>query len=417
MLISRETKDAILLIVIQGLNYLLPLFTVPYLIFKLGASGYGHIGFAFAYTSYFSMIIEFGFSLSATKRMVEGLHESNSQGTRIFSSTLSAKLLLFFALIIPYWFLPYLVPSIGKYSSTIHAMLPLLIGQTISLSWFFQSVGKIRLYAVITAASRLMILPLIFILIKKAEDYDLAAFIQALATLVSGLVSFTYIFLVHKFKFRLPKIKEISTEIRYSFPLFLSSAATSLYTQFFTLLLGLISSPYIVGLYSAGERIVRTICFSLYSPIVQAFYPKVVRLSIKTLTEAKELCKKLVGFFCFTFGLLGLIIIIFAGKIAHLLGADYAELPYILRILSFTPLIISVGGVFGQMGLVGMGNDKSKRDFKKVYLMSGVVSIALVVPLGFYFLAFGASIALLLTELCVTLLMIYYSKKNKLCFY
>ena len=417
MVLSKESKDAVFLMLLQGMNYLIPLFTVPYLLVKLGATGYGFVGFAFAYTSYFTMIVEFGFNLSGTKRMIEASERGHEHGVRVFSSTLTAKLALFGLSVIPFWFLPYLLPPIEQYAATIHAMFPMLAGQSITLTWFYQSIGKIRVIAFFTALSRVLILPLIFVVVKTPDDYIKAALVQSCSVLGSGLISMIYLVATGRFHFRWTSVSEVIGELKESVPLFLSTVATSLYTQLFTLFLGFISTAYVVGLYSAAERIIRTICFSIYTPVAQSFYPKVTRLALHAVGDAKRLCRRLIGFFALVLGGVAVVVFIFAPEIGRLLGSDYAELPQLLRILALLPLIIAVGGVFGQMGLVGMGDRKSKNDFRRVYFIAGVISLSVIFPLGYWLLATGAAIALIISELCVTLLMFHYCRKNNLSFY
>ena len=60
-------KNTLFLYVMQVSGYVFPLLTFPYLTRTLGAARYGTVVFANAVMQYFSMLIEFGFILSATK--------------------------------------------------------------------------------------------------------------------------------------------------------------------------------------------------------------------------------------------------------------------------------------------------------------------------------------------------------------
>ncbi len=66
---EREVKDVFYLIALQGLNYLAPIVVLPYLMVVLGAEKFGCIGFALAVCQYLMIVVDFGFNLSATKRI------------------------------------------------------------------------------------------------------------------------------------------------------------------------------------------------------------------------------------------------------------------------------------------------------------------------------------------------------------
>ena len=89
----HEIADTAWLLVLQGLNLLVPLFVWPYLMHTVGAEQFGVFGFGHAMADYACLIVDFGFNLSATKRVV--LAKNNPQElNRIFTATMSAKILL-----------------------------------------------------------------------------------------------------------------------------------------------------------------------------------------------------------------------------------------------------------------------------------------------------------------------------------
>lgn len=412
--LSKESKDALFLMVVKGLNYLMPLIIVPYLILKLGATGYGYIGFALAYVLYFTLIVDFGFELSASKRIIEASSVEESLRTRVFSSTVYAKLMLFGVSLIPYFLLPVVIPSISRYATTIYAMLPWLIGQTITFAWYYQSIGKIKIVAAITGISRIAILPLIFFFVHSPADYNIAALIQSSVVLLSGILSVIYLHYSKSLRFCKVSTSEIKRELKEAWPLFLSSVATSLYTKLFTLILGFLSTPAVVGLYSAAERIVRTICIGLYAPVIQAFFPKVARLALSDIQQARRLCLKIMRYLVGALSVICIVLFIFAPAISTFLGSDYDGITSLLRIMAFLPVVIATGGIIGQLGLIGLGNYETKKDFNRVYIIAGIISIISISILAPLLLAEGAAIALAITEISVTCLMFWYLYKNRL---
>ena len=58
---KQEVVDILYLFVLQGVNKFLPFLVIPYLMIKLGATGYGYIGFSLSVIQYLALIIDFGF--------------------------------------------------------------------------------------------------------------------------------------------------------------------------------------------------------------------------------------------------------------------------------------------------------------------------------------------------------------------
>ena len=90
---SRLGANILSLYTAQGLNYLLPLLVLPYLLRVLGPGSYGSIAFAQAFMGYAVIMTDFGFHFSAT-RAVSLARDDAGQLARIFWSTIAAKSVL-----------------------------------------------------------------------------------------------------------------------------------------------------------------------------------------------------------------------------------------------------------------------------------------------------------------------------------
>ncbi len=178
------------------------------------------------------------------------------------------------------------------------------------------------------------------------------------------------------------------------------------------MILGYFSNPIEVGKYTAVEKIVRGICFLILLPVTQAFYPKISSMSISG--NVFGLIKK--SLFAVSSIMMGAFIILyfFSDLIVSLLGDDYAGAEVLFKIMAFLPLIISAGGILGQLGLLAAGDERDKRNYQLVYVVAAVVSLISVLILVPGLFANGAAIALLVTESMVFLGMLWFNKKNLL---
>ena len=79
--------------ILQIANYLFPLIVLPYVVRILGPAKYGLINFAAAFIAYFSLMCDYGFSLSGTKE-ISIIRDDKEKLSRTFSTIITIKLLL-----------------------------------------------------------------------------------------------------------------------------------------------------------------------------------------------------------------------------------------------------------------------------------------------------------------------------------
>ena len=80
-----------------------------------------------------------------------------------------------------------------KVCLTMYIMFIMVIANTFSFVWLFQGLGKIRMISIFNMISKLLILPITFILVKCPDDYLKAAFIQAFVYLLSSLIAIFFV--------------------------------------------------------------------------------------------------------------------------------------------------------------------------------------------------------------------------------
>ena len=97
--INIKTQDRVLfsntifLYILTFSSQFFSFLTVPYLTRVLGPSVYGKVGIAVAYMAYVQIILDFGFILSATQKVVENRDDINKLG-KILTAVTCVKLTL-----------------------------------------------------------------------------------------------------------------------------------------------------------------------------------------------------------------------------------------------------------------------------------------------------------------------------------
>lgn len=410
---KREVKDVFYLIALQGLNYVAPLIVYPYLMVTLGAEKFGYIGFSMSFCTYLMLIVDFGFNLTATKRVA--LYKDNkSKLNEIFSATIYAKILLLaisFLILVLFSF----IPQFKVYVTTMFVVFLMVVGNAFSFVWLFQGLGNIRLVSIVNTICKLSIFPITFFIVKYPNDYLLAAIVLSSVYIVSSIINAIIIW--HKKWVSLIRCKIVSVkqEIKESYHIFLSNAATSIYTASFVVILGYFASPDEVGKYAAVDKLMRAMSLLVLMPVTQSFYPKVSRLGKQDKLGAIHLSDKLlwlviVGMLCIAGGMF-----FFSDTIVELLGSDYADAELLFKIMAFVPLFIGIGGVNGQLKIVAVGNSENLITFKRIYIAAAAFALVLVFILVPKFDSVGAAVALLLTEFLVAVGMSIWSRNKILC--
>lgn len=404
---KHEVTDVVYLVALQGLNFIAPILVLPYLMVVLGAEKFGYISFALAVCQYLMVLVDFGFYLSTTKRIAL-VKEDKEALNRIFSATFYCKmglLALSFLILVAVAS----IPKFAVYRPALFAMFSMVIGNAFLFTFLFQGLGQIRWISIFNGIAKLSVLPLTFVLVHGPEDYLIAALLQGGVSIVAALISI--IMIIRKRWVSMPRfcLSDCKVEMKESFPIFVSNAAGNIYVFGFVLILGIFASPDEVGRYAASDKIIRALIAVTMAPVIQAFYPAITRMAVREWDRAKGLVNLLLALLVGCMVVVIIAVFVAAPYLPQWLGEDYTGTETIMRILSFATIFITMGGICGQLGLLGMGGYSQKNAFSKVYIAATFVALSSVLALSPFYYGVGAACAILITEVFVgiTMLVLY----------
>ena len=375
-MVRHMMQDTLWVTVLQGLNYLIPLFVWPYLIVVLGAEGFGIVGFALAFVQFLMLVVDFGFNLTATKQIATA--DSQDAIDAVSSATLYAKMLLFgVAVIIGAVVL--CLPQFAVYRVAVAMLLPMLLSSVFSMQWLYQGTGNIRRLWIINSACRLVIIPLTFVIVKGAADVLAAVGIQAAAYFVSALAGLVWALRKRLFVFRRSSWQAVRASLRESLPLFVSTATSSVYAMLLVVVLGYFAATQEVGLYSAVEKIIRVACYALLIPALQVCYPQISKLAATDKQAALRMVRLLCGGLVAVMLVIGCVLFFGGEQLMALMGKDYTGSAQLFRIMAFIPVFVVISGVYGQLDLIAIGGERQKKQFRNVYLFGASIAVVLVV--------------------------------------
>lgn len=395
---------------IQGMNYIIPLITLPYLVKILGPESYGALGFSLAFIQYFCLITDYGFNLSASRKIAICANDKDTVST-VFWHVLVCKSIL---AVVGFVFLSVVslfVPIVQENKAIIFAAYGLVLGNILFPVWLFQGKEQMVFSSFANILSRLLAVPLIFIFINDQHDAVMAAWITSLTAILGGVISVVVLIKKRWITFKRIELLRLISEYKDGWHVFLSTAAISLYTTSITVVLGFIAGPIAVGYFVAADKL-RQAVQGLLVPISQAIYPRVNNLMVMDQSKGILLLKKLFkGFAVFGFAL-SAGIFIFAKVIVDLLyGLHYEQSVTVLYVLAICPFLVALSNVLGIQTMLVLGYNK---EFSRILITSGIICLIILFPLSYFYEAPGAALAVLMTELSVTIMMLFFVKKKKI---
>ncbi len=403
-------KNFTSLSLLQISNYIFPLITLPYLVRVLGPEKYGLINFAAAFTGYFTILTDYGFNLSATQEISIN-RDDKQKVSEIFSSVIASKLFLYF--ISTLLFFSCLISfNIFKADNVLFLIsFGGLIGTVLFPLWFFQGMEKMNFILIINFVIKLITVILIFLFIKNSSDYLLLVLIYSTSQVVYGLTGL--ITVIKKFKVRLylTNLENIFNQLRKSKNIFMSSLSISAISNSNVFVLGLFVDKTTVGYFAAADKI-RLAFQSMLGPLFTATFPHVSNLAKKSLEQFYKFNKKSF-FFASTFGLLIFLVIFFNAEILVkiILGGEYQNSVIILKILSVIPFLYSISNFLGVQILLPLNYSKK---YASIMFFALIVHTSSALILANYLQSIGSSIAIIIAELFIIVLLLRSVVKIKI---
>jgi len=391
--------------VLRIFNLVLPLISYPYLIRVLGAEKYGLIIFVQSIIAYFTILVNYGFNISATKE-VSVNRDSSKKLREVVSSVLIIKSLLFVFSLILLICLILFVSEFRKYYLLYLFSLGLTFSEVVFPVWYFQGVEKMKYITYINVVSRSFFTIMIFLLIKSESDYLYVPLFSSLGAIIGGGFSLYFLFYKEKVRLCLPRFGVVYHYFKHSSPFFLSRASAIINIRTNALIIGHFLGYKEVAYYDLAAKICELFKIP-YTLINQAIYPNLA------YSKDMKFVKKIINFTIVSSILLYILIIIGNKYLILLLGGkELMPAKYIIIILGITIPFSVVSYFLGNTVLVVMNK---VRQFNMSVIHGTIVYLLLILILylsnmiGLYTVTW----VVVFVELYTVLYRYYYSKKFK----
>lgn len=357
-----------------ALNLLFPLITFPYISRVLQVENVGKYNFALSVNQYFLLIAALGITTYAIREGTKFRENSNHFdcfASEIFTinliSTLVAYVLMFFCTIT--------IPKFREYQMLILIFSLELFFTTIGMEWIYSVFEEYAYITIRSISFKIVSIVMLFLFVKKPEDYIIYAAITVFANAGSNFINF---FHAKKYcKIKLIWNKNCKKHLVPIFVIFASTVATSIYVNSDTTMLGFMATDYEVGIYSVSSKIYRIVKQMLAAVLIVSIPRLSMLMGQKKIEEYKRTLTQI-------FNVLMVLVLpaveglfLLSKEVVLLISSpDYVQATGSLRLLSIALVFCIFGWIFNQCVLI-----PAKKE--KVVLIATIVSAVVNIAINF----------------------------------
>lgn len=406
----KVIKNFASLSIVQGVNYVFPLLTVPYISRIIGPEGYGYINYATAFISYFILLVAYGFDLTGTRKLAKISLDDKKAINEVVSNIFTSRLLLFLVSLFCFILVLLFFEPISKYSLVLIILFGSCLATVFSPQYIFQGFQDLTIFAKSNFIRGVLNTVLVFLLIKQPDDYVLLAVLNSFFLL--GVNIFLFFYALKKFNISLsivPFKKSVNTIINEKM-IFFSTVVISLYTTTNVVVLGFFATTMEVGYYTTGQNFLNIVNSIIAVPLSTALFPfigKAFGVSKENGLISVRKVLPMVMYLTFTASLLLFFLAPIVIRLFYGNQFDNSILP--LMITSFLPFIIGVSNIFGIQVMLNIGLDKL---FFKVTFIVSIIGVSLNFYMSRNFGYIGTAWNTIITECLVTFLMYLFLKRE-----
>lgn len=389
---------------LQFFNYFLPLFTVPYLVRVLGPEHFGILALSTATVSYFIILTDYGFNLSATQQVSINRNNPKKINT-IFNAVMLAKAVLITLSTVLFSVLVFSIETLRNQWQLYFITYGMVIGQAIFPVWLFQGMENMKPIVILNVLAKIFFTVCIFAFITEKSDFILVPMFTSIGSLGIGVAAIVISIYKFDLSVKISPLHEASSQLRNSWHIFISNISVSLYTTTTIIILGIFTNNSTVGNFSAAERIV-TAAKSIFVPISQAIYPISSERFSKNIESGISFVKRALVVVGSLMLLASIILFIFADTAVFLLlGPEFSDAILPLRIMAFVPFFVCVSNFLGVQTMINLNYTKAFSGILFSGAFLGILASILFVPI---YSEMASAWITLLIELLISLSMGLY---------
>ena len=250
-------KNFSYLVITKGVDFIVPVLLLPYLVNILGIEQFGLLSFALAIGIYFSSMMQYGYNISAV-RAISRVRDNKQSLSITFSELLISSILIcvFFSFC---YLLLFSLESIKNEFQLYLGVLFFILMQSLFPAWLFQGLEKMHYIALSNSVCKLLYLSAVYIFVNNSDDTYLVPLLQGLSWLLALIIAAYIIIKKNLTTFTMPSWVGIKETYIHGWAAFVTQFAPTLYSNSMTFLLGVFHGNIVVGIFSAAIRVIEII--------------------------------------------------------------------------------------------------------------------------------------------------------------
>lgn len=399
------TKNYIYNLIYQVLVLILPLVTTPYISRVLGAENIGIYSYTLSIATYFVLFGSLGIALYGQREIAY-----NQKNRKRYSITLWEIVLLRIITMSVSILIFYFTFVKGEQYQMYYKILILeIVANCIDISWFFQGLEEFKKTVIRNMLVKIISVICIFTFIKTPSDLYLYFWIYVLSTLIGNASLWLYL---PKFTDKV-KFKElhILKHLKPTINLFIPQIAIQVYTLLDKTMVGtIIHDKSEVGYYDQGQKVIKML-LAIITSMGTVMLPRIAStFSNGEKEKVLQYMKKSFNLvFLLAFPIIFGIIAISRFFVPVFFGQGYDKVIILMNVISPIILLIGLSNVTGTQYLLPSNR---QREYTISVILGAIINFTMNICLIWRFGAIGASIGTVIAELTVTLVQLYFVRKD-----
>lgn len=399
------TKNYIYNLIYQILVLILPLITTPYISRVLGAENIGIYSFTLSISAYFILFGSLGIALYGQREIAYNQKDRDKYSITFWEILLLRVITMTISLVLFY----FIFARGTQYQMYYKILMLEIVANCIDISWFFQGLEEFKKTVIRNMIVKLISVICIFTFVKTPNDLHIYFWIYVLSVLVGNISLWLYL---PKY---LAKVKTSELNLFKHFKptvaLFVPQIAIQVYTLLDRTMVGaIIPGKAEVGYYDQGQKIIK-ILLTVITSLGTVMLPRIANTFASGEKEkiTNYMKKSFNMVFILAFPMIFGIIAVSNAFVPVFFGQGYDKVAILMNVISPIILLIGLSNVTGTQYLLPT---KRQKEFTISVTCGAIVNFIMNMCLIWKFGAIGASIGTVIAELTVTLVQMYFVRKD-----
>lgn len=387
------------------MSVVFPLITFPYVSRVLQVENLGKFNFALSIVDYFILLAALGINTYAIRegaRIRDNPEQIHQFASEVFTINLVSMLLSYLLLGITVA----VVPKLHYYWLLIIILSLEMFFRTIGTEWLYSIYEEFAFITIRSIIFQFVSLILMFVFVRKEEDYYIYALIAVFANAGNNIVNFLHAKKLCRFR---PVRKfDYKKHLKPILTIFSISVATTIYVSSDSTILGFMTSDYEVGIYSVSVKIYKIIKTCLSAVLVVSIprlsnylgrqeydnYNRTFNSIFQTLVTV--MIPAVVGLLCMSRH----VVLLIAGE-------SFVEATVSLNLLSLALIVCLFGWIYNSCVLIP---HKMEKQLLYTTITSATLNIVFNLILIPIWAEKAAALTTIMAEGCTMIMCMYYSR-------